>query len=65
MMRKGWKIGNFWYFQALDSPKGPFNIFHNHIQLIFALSHKIDPNFLRIVLDYWTINAKEFISAKL
>ena len=65
MMRKGWKIGNFWYFQALDSPKGLFNIFRDHIQPIFALSHKIDPDFPRIVSDYWTVNAKEFISAKL
>ena len=30
IMRNGWKIGNFWYFQALDSPKGMCNIFRDH-----------------------------------
>lgn len=29
IMRKGWEVGNFWFFQALDSPRGLFNIFWN------------------------------------
>jgi hypothetical protein len=52
IMRKGWKIGNFWYFQALDSPKGLYNIFRDHIQPTFAPSHNVDLDFPRIVSEY-------------
>jgi hypothetical protein len=65
IMRKGWKIGNFWYFQALDSPKGLYNIFRDHIQPIFALSHNADSDFPRIVSEYWTVGVNDVISAKL
>lgn len=65
IMRKGWKIGNFWYFQALDSPKGLFNIFRDHIQPIFASSHNADSDFSRIVSEYWAVNGEEVIAAKL
>jgi len=65
IMRKGWKIGNFLYFQALDSPKGLYNIFRDHIQPIFASSHNVDPDFPRIVSEYWAVDVKEIISAKL
>ena len=35
IMRRGWKIGNFWYFHALKSRKGLFNLFVQLIQPIF------------------------------
>jgi hypothetical protein len=35
IMRRGWKTGNFWYFHALKSPKGLYNLFVQHIQPIF------------------------------
>jgi hypothetical protein len=35
IMRKSWEIGSFWYFHALDSPKGLFNLFRVHIQPLF------------------------------
>ncbi|KAJ8059608.1 hypothetical protein OCU04_011263 [Sclerotinia nivalis] len=63
--RKGWKIGNLWYFQALDSSKGLYNIFLDHIQPIFAPSHNIDPDFSRIVSEYWAVGVNDIISAKL
>ncbi|PVH82322.1 hypothetical protein DL98DRAFT_548036 [Cadophora sp. DSE1049] len=31
IMKRGWKIGNFWYFHALKSPKGLFNLFRQHV----------------------------------
>lgn len=65
MLRKGWEIGNFWYFQALDSPKGLYNIFRDHIQPTFAPSHNVDSHFPRIVSEYWTVDANEVISTKL
>lgn len=66
IMRKGWKIGNFWYFQALDSPKGLFNIFRDHIQPIFSASQSEHPaEFSRIVSESWAVNTKDVIAGKL
>jgi len=63
IMRAGWKIGNFWYFHALDSPKGIYNLFLQHIQPGFAASHNgtvLD----RIVAPYWATDADEVIATK-
>lgn len=65
IMRTGWKIGNFWYLQALDSPKGLYNIFRDHIQPKFAPTHNTDPDFPRIVSAYWTGGVNEVIGTKL
>ncbi|KAJ5570569.1 uncharacterized protein N7459_009999, partial [Penicillium hispanicum] len=66
IMRNGWKIGNFWYFQALDSLKGLFNIFCDHIQPRFAASHSADPSeFSRIVSQYWAVDTEDVIVEKL
>lgn len=37
IMRNGLRIGNFWFFHALDSPKGMYNVFSQHIH------HVLDP----------------------
>ncbi|PYI36229.1 hypothetical protein BP00DRAFT_472418 [Aspergillus indologenus CBS 114.80] len=66
IMRRGWGAGNFWYFHALDSPKGLFNIFRDHIQPRFAASQSADPtNFSRIVSEYWSVDAKDVIEERL
>lgn len=65
IMRNGWKVGNFWYFQALDDPKGLYNLFHQHMQPIFAPSHRMDTSFERIVSEYWAVGVHKVISAKL
>ena len=57
------KIGNFWYFHALKSPKGLYNIFVQHIQPIFELQQDI--KFAEIVSAYWAPNAREVVAAKL
>ncbi|KAF2240256.1 hypothetical protein BU26DRAFT_385862, partial [Trematosphaeria pertusa] len=36
IMRKGWEIGNFWYFSALDCLNGLYSLYMSHIQRIFA-----------------------------
>ncbi|PVH73310.1 hypothetical protein DL98DRAFT_552741 [Cadophora sp. DSE1049] len=41
IMRKGWKMGNFWYFYALKSPKRLYNLFVQHIQPIFKVQRDI------------------------
>jgi hypothetical protein len=66
IMRKGWEVGNFWFFQALDSPRGLFNIFRDHIQPKFASSQSADPSdFSRIVSEYWTLDTKDVMEGKL
>ncbi|EKV19139.1 hypothetical protein PDIG_06360 [Penicillium digitatum PHI26] len=65
LMRNGWQVGNFWYFHALDSPKGLFNLFRQHVYPIFAPSHQIASEFSRLVSDFWAPDVEEVILAKL
>jgi hypothetical protein len=66
VMRRGWKIGNFWYFHALKSPKGLFNLFRQHVQPIFEDNSKPDfRSFAQIVSPYWSSDARETVAAKL
>ncbi|RAH47954.1 uncharacterized protein BO95DRAFT_512836 [Aspergillus brunneoviolaceus CBS 621.78] len=65
-MRRGWGVGNFWYFHALDSAKGLFNIFRDHIQPRFSASQSADPTgFSSIVSEYWSVDTKALIGEKL
>ncbi|KAJ5131329.1 uncharacterized protein N7515_007368 [Penicillium bovifimosum] len=64
--RKGWKVGNFWFFHALDSTKGLFNLFQDHIQPKFAPSQVDHPSdFSRIVSEYWAVDTKNVMEQKL
>lgn len=64
IMERGWKIGNFWYFQALDNPKGVCSIFLQHIQPLFEATHVNNPAFDRMVAPYWAPDADEIIRIK-
>jgi hypothetical protein len=63
MMRRGLKVGNFWYFHALKSPKGLFNLFAQHIQPIFQPTR--DPQFAPTVSPYWAPDTREVVAKKL
>jgi len=63
IMRRGWKKGNFWYFHALKSPKGLYNLFVQHIQPIFEPRREI--KWAQMVSAYWAPNAWEVVAAKL
>ncbi|KAE8378416.1 hypothetical protein BDV26DRAFT_261654 [Aspergillus bertholletiae] len=63
--KRGWEIGNFWYFHALDNPKGLYNIFLDHIQPIFAkLDHSGMVEFERTIAPYWCADMPGFIAQK-
>ena len=64
-MRKGWLNGSFWYFQALYSLKGLFNLFHQHIHSIFDSSHPVDSALIRVVSNYWAADTEKVITAKI
>lgn len=65
LVRSGWQGGNFWYFHALESPKGLFNLFHQHVYPIFAPSRQVGSDFSRVMSDFWAPNVEDIISAKL
>ncbi|PYH36026.1 uncharacterized protein BO87DRAFT_433019 [Aspergillus neoniger CBS 115656] len=66
IMKKGWGIGNFWYFHALETPKGLYNIFLDHIQPRFL---KVDDakmvEFERTISPYWTPDVQGFLDGKM
>lgn len=63
IMRTGWKSGSFWYFHALNSPKGLYNLFIQHIQPIFEL--KPSAEFAQVVSAYWAPGARGVVASKL
>ncbi|KAJ5242244.1 uncharacterized protein N7469_000571 [Penicillium citrinum] len=65
IMRKYWNRENFWYFQALYSPKYLFCVFNEYIQCIFCQEHCIQQILDRTVSPYWTPNTEKFIQAKI
>lgn len=66
IMRRGWTTGNFWYFHALDNPKGLYNIFLQHIQPMFTeLDDKGMVEFERTLAPYWSVDAVTVIEAKI
>ncbi|KAJ6189761.1 hypothetical protein N7519_004669 [Penicillium mononematosum] len=64
IMRKSWDRGSFWYFQAVNSPKGLLRVFNEHIQRMFCGEHCTQREFDRAVSPYWSVGAEEFIQMK-
>lgn len=60
MMEENWKVGAFWFFHALESTKGLYNIFRQHIVPRFSK----DTDFPDIS-QYWGSDASRFICSKL
>ena len=65
LMRSSWETGRLWYFHALGSPKGLYNLFHSHIYPRFAPQSEATANFPRLVSTFWASDAEEVIAAKL
>lgn len=65
MMRAGWNTGSFWYFSAIDSFSGLYNLFLQHIQPIYGTTAAREwKEFERSVAPYWAPDSLEFISQK-
>lgn len=64
IMRKCWETGSFWYFQAVNSPKGLYNVFSEHIQRRFCFEHCNTRRFDQIVALYWSIDAMDIVDRK-
>lgn len=63
MMRKGLRTGSLWYFWAIDSPSGIFNLFDQHIGPRFPLSHNKEVK--KSLAAYWSPDAFTVIDAKI
>jgi hypothetical protein len=65
IMKKCWETGSFWYFQALNTPKGLFRVFNEHIQRRFCAEHSEMRIFDQVVSPYWGIGTAEIIERKI
>jgi hypothetical protein len=65
IMRKSWEAGSFLYFHAVNSPKGLFRIFNEHIQRLFCPQHCETSTFDDVVAPYWRVGAGDIIEEKL
>lgn len=64
IMRTCWNKGSFWYFQAVHSPKGLFQVFNEHIQCRFCERHCSQRVFDQTVSPHWYVGADDFIQKK-
>lgn len=65
IMRECWRRGSFWYFQAVNSPKGLFRVFNEHIQRTFCEDHCTKRVFDQVVSPCWAVGAQEVIQQKI
>ena len=59
-MQENWDLGSFWYFHALESSKGLYNIFKQHIMRRFS-SAKEFPD----ISEYWSMDVSKTVFSKL
>ncbi|EEP78674.1 predicted protein [Uncinocarpus reesii 1704] len=65
IMWNGWKLGKFWYFSALNWPKGLCNLFFEKIQPKFAQhGDKAYDDFEEVVAPYWAADTDKLIRSK-
>lgn len=65
IMKRCWESGAYWYFQAVNSPKGMLRVFTHHVQPLFWPAHSTESIFDQVVFPYWSIDAKAVIDGKL
>lgn len=65
LMRRALHTGSFWYFHALNSPKGMYNLFSQHIHPLFGSSSEVSPGLAQTVSTYWDTDTEAVIATKL
>lgn len=65
IMRRCWELGSFWYFHAINSPKGLYQVFNEHIQRLFCPEHCDMAIFDEVVAPYWSVGAAGVIKEKI
>ena len=64
-MRRAWETGSFFYFHALDSTTGLFNLWGRNIQPRFSNVGNLKDESNRLLASYWCIDAESVIAAKM
>ncbi|MCJ1385572.1 hypothetical protein MMC17_008695 [Xylographa soralifera] len=64
-MRKVWETGSFFYFHALDSTTGLFNLWGRIIQPMFSNAGNLNHESNRLLAPYWCIDAENVVAAKM
>lgn len=68
-IHRGWQVGNFWYFSALNSPPGLYNLFFDKIQPCFVKAcseKKAFTDFEEVFAPYWSVgDMSKIIDAKI
>ncbi|KAH6722349.1 hypothetical protein BKA61DRAFT_640004 [Leptodontidium sp. MPI-SDFR-AT-0119] len=57
--------GSFWYFHAINSPKGLCRVFTDHVQRLFCPEHCEMRIFDQVVAPYWCVDASRVIERKI
>ncbi|KAL9017102.1 MAG: hypothetical protein Q9185_005562 [Variospora sp. 1 TL-2023] len=64
-MRRAWETGSFFYFHALDSTTGLFNLWGRNIQPRFSNVGNLKDKWNRLPASYWCVDTESFIAAKM
>lgn len=64
-MRRTWEFGGYFYFHALESPTGFFNLFLQHIWPRFPASEAAKRGFDEALSPFWGFDADEVTSRKM
>ncbi|KAL9126776.1 MAG: hypothetical protein Q9217_004224 [Psora testacea] len=64
-MRKAWETGSFFYFHALDSITGLFNLWGRNIQPRFSNVGNLNNELNRLLAPYWCADAENIVAAKM
>ena len=64
-MRRVWETGAYFYFHALESPAGLFNLFIQHTWPKFPSSMAAKEGFDEAVSPFWSPDADDFTATKL
>jgi len=65
IMRRAWETGAFFYFHALDSTTGLFNLWGRNIQPRFSNVGNINNELNRLLAPYWCAEAENVVAAKM
>lgn len=64
-MRRAWETGGYFYFHALESPTGLFNLFLQHIWPRFPASTAARTGFDEAVSPFWSFDTDEVTAIKM
>ncbi|KAL9120797.1 MAG: hypothetical protein Q9187_002641, partial [Circinaria calcarea] len=64
-MRRAWETGSFFYFHALDSTTGLFNLWGRIIQPKFSNVGNLKDESNRLLAPYWCVDAENVVATKM